>query len=154
MGDPAPIPRDGAIDAHVHIYPPEVAENPAAWGAARGEPAWTECVAPRVRRSIQGWADPETAIADMDEAGVAACVMLGWYWERQETCDLQNGWHAHWIRRHPGRLLGFATVQPSAGQRAIDALEPGARHGPVRHRGTLASRAALHAGGPLVAARV
>jgi hypothetical protein len=59
----------------------------------------------------------------MDEAGVAACVMLGWYWERQETCDLQNGWYARWIRRNPERLLGFATVQPSAGRAAIDALE-------------------------------
>jgi predicted TIM-barrel fold metal-dependent hydrolase len=123
MGDPASIPGDGVIDAHVHIYPADVAANPAAWGASRGETAWAECVAPRGRRSIQGWADPGTAIADMDGAGVAACVMLGWYWERQETCDLQNGWHAQWIRRHPGRLLGFATVQPSAGQRAIDALE-------------------------------
>src|SRR6202142_1863462 len=123
MGDAAPIPADGVIDAHVHVYPPEVADNPAAWGAARGEPAWSACVAPPGRRSIQGWADPETLIADMDEAGIAACVMLGWYWERQETCDLQNGWYAQWVRLHPGRLLGFATVPPSAGQRAIDALE-------------------------------
>jgi hypothetical protein len=49
--------------------------------------------------------------------------MLGWYWERQETCDLQNGWHAAWIRRHPKRLFGFAAVQPAAGGRAAEALE-------------------------------
>jgi predicted TIM-barrel fold metal-dependent hydrolase len=113
----------GIVDAHVHVYPAEVAADPEGWGAAHGEPAWTVCVAPGRRRSIQGWADPDALIADMDRAGVEACVMLGWYWERQETCDLQNGWYADWIQRHPGRLLGFATVQPSAGQRSIDALE-------------------------------
>src|ERR1700678_1056831 len=62
-------------------------------------------------------------IADMDEAGIDSCVMLGWYWERQETCDLQNRWHGEWIKRHPGRLLGFAAVQPAQGRRAIEALE-------------------------------
>jgi hypothetical protein len=59
----------------------------------------------------------------MDEAGIEACVMLGWYWERQETCELQNAWHAEWVRRHPGRLLGFAAVQPAAGARSLEALE-------------------------------
>jgi uncharacterized protein len=113
----------GVVDAHIHMYPREVSENPGAWGAAHGEPAWTACVAPKGRRSIQGWSDPDALIADMDEAGVAACVMLGWYWERQETCELQNGWYGEWIRRHPTRLLGFAAVQPSAGGRAMDALE-------------------------------
>lgn len=123
MGEAASMRAPGVVDAHIHMYPPEVAENPAAWGEAHGEPAWTACVAPPGRRSIQGWSDPETLIADMDEAGVGACVMLGWYWERQETCELQNGWYAEWIRRHPARLMGFAGVQPSAGAVAMDALE-------------------------------
>jgi predicted TIM-barrel fold metal-dependent hydrolase len=123
MGDAAPGIAPGVVDAHVHLYPREVAENPGAWGAAHAEPAWTACVAPRGRRSIQGWSDPDALIADMDEAGVAACVMLGWYWERQETCDLQNGWYAGWIRRSPARLLAFAAVQPQAGAAAMDALE-------------------------------
>jgi uncharacterized protein len=117
------MPATGTVDAHIHMYPAEVAADPAGWGLAHGEPGWAACVAPSGRRSIQGWSDPDSLVADMDEAGVATCVMLGWYWERQETCDLQNGWYAQWIRRHPGRLLGFAAVQPAAGQRAIDALE-------------------------------
>jgi predicted TIM-barrel fold metal-dependent hydrolase len=113
----------GIVDAHVHVYPAEVAAAPAAWGLARGEPGWTRCVAPEGRRSIQGWADPDRLIDDMDRAGVRACVMIGWYWERQETCDLQNGWYLEWIRRHPGRLMGFAAVQPAAGERSLGALE-------------------------------
>src|ERR1019366_7206026 len=109
----------GIVDAHIHLYPAEVAADPGAWGRTRGEPGWAAGVAPKGRRSIQGWADPDTLIADMDEAGVGACVMLGWYWERQETCDLQNKWHAGWIREHPGRLLAFAAVQAAAGQAAV-----------------------------------
>jgi len=117
------LPGSGTVDAHVHVYPAEVAADAAAWGRARGEPGWTACVAPSGRRSLQGWADPDALIADMDEAGVDACVMLGWYWENQETCDLQNGWHGEWIRRHPGRLVGFAAVQPLSGPRSIASLE-------------------------------
>jgi predicted TIM-barrel fold metal-dependent hydrolase len=113
----------GIVDAHVHAYPKAVAADPAAWGRERGEPGWSQCVAPEGKRSIQGWADPDQLVAAMDEAGIDACVMLGWYWERQETCDLQNGWYQEWVRRHPGRLMGFAAAQPAAGRRAIEALE-------------------------------
>jgi uncharacterized protein len=123
MDDAGSMPGNGIVDAHVHVYPAEVAADPRGWALARGEAGWHACVAPAGKRSLQGWADPDRIIADMDEAGVEACVMLGWYWERQETCDLQNGWYAEWIRRHPGRLMAFATVQPTAGQRALDALE-------------------------------
>ncbi|HEY5078224.1 MAG TPA: amidohydrolase family protein [Opitutaceae bacterium] len=115
--------QTGIVDAHVHAYPAEVAADPAGWGAAHGEPGWTACVAPGGRKSIQGWADSDAMIADMDEAGVDACVLLGWYWERQETCDLQNCWHGEWMARHPGRFVGFAAVQPAQGARALDSLE-------------------------------
>jgi len=112
----------GVVDAHIHLYPAEVAAAPAAWGLAHGEPGWAACVAPEGRRSLQGWSDPDRLIAHMDEAGVSTCVMLGWYWERQETCELQNGWYLDWTRRHPGRLVAFGAVQPAAGARAVDAL--------------------------------
>jgi predicted TIM-barrel fold metal-dependent hydrolase len=113
----------GIVDAHVHLYPAGVASAPGEWGRAQGEPGWTQCVAPAGRRSIQGWADADRLVADMDEAGVEACVLLGWYWERQETCDLQNGWYLEWTRRHPGRLMAFAAVQPAAGRRSVESLE-------------------------------
>ncbi|HEY4989182.1 MAG TPA: amidohydrolase family protein [Opitutaceae bacterium] len=113
----------GIVDAHVHLYPAEAAASPASWGLAHGESGWVRCVAPEGRRSIQGWSDPDKLVAHMDEAGVEAAVLLGWYWERQETCELQNAWHLEWVRRHPTRLLAFAAVQPAAGNRAVDALE-------------------------------
>jgi predicted TIM-barrel fold metal-dependent hydrolase len=59
----------------------------------------------------------------MDAAGIETCVMLGWYWERLETCELQNEWHAAWIRRFSGRLIAFAAAQPAAGLKSVEALE-------------------------------
>jgi predicted TIM-barrel fold metal-dependent hydrolase len=115
--------KTGIVDAHVHVYPATVAADPAAWGNAHCEPGWVACVAPEGKRSIQGWADPEATIARMDAAGVDACVMLGWYWERLENCELQNEWHADWIRKFPGRLYAFAAAQPSAGLKGVEALE-------------------------------
>jgi uncharacterized protein len=117
------VTRSAIIDAHVHAYPASVAADPAAWGLARKEPGWVACVAPEGKRSLQGWSDPGAMIAHMDEAGVHSCVMLGWYWERLETCEIQNEWHAQWIHRFPGRLYGFAAAQPAAGLRGLEALE-------------------------------
>jgi predicted TIM-barrel fold metal-dependent hydrolase len=111
------------IDCHIHMYPPEVFANPIAWGRARREMWWTESVAPAKRATIQGWADIPRLLTDMDRAGIERCVMLGWYWENQSTCDEQNGWFIDWVREHPDRLSAFATVQPRAGQLAIDALQ-------------------------------
>lgn len=112
----------GVWDSHIHMYPPEVFADPVAWGRAHDEPWWTACVAPSEGRSLQGWADIARLLRDMDRAGVEKCVMLGWYWEHQETCDIQAGWFADWIRQHPDRLMAFAPVQPAAGQKAIEGL--------------------------------
>jgi hypothetical protein len=117
--------KTGIVDAHVHVYPTQVSADPAAWGLAQGEPGWVACVAPVGKRSLQGWSDPEATIAHMDEAGLDSCVMLGWYWQKLETCEQQNEWHAGWIRRFPKRLFAFAAAQPSAGLRAVEALERG-----------------------------
>jgi predicted TIM-barrel fold metal-dependent hydrolase len=108
------------LDSHIHLYPPEVFADPVAWGTAQGEPWWTCCVAPPHQPTLQGWADVGTLLRAMDRAGVEQGVMLGWYWERQETCELQNGWFIDWVRQHPDRLRGFATVQPNSGQRGLD----------------------------------
>ncbi len=107
------------IDAHTHCYPPEVAADPVAWGVARGERHWAALVAPG---GLQGWATQDQMLRDMDAAGVELAVLQGWYWEHQETCELQNRWHLEWQRAHPDRFVALATVQPRAGAAALDAL--------------------------------
>jgi predicted TIM-barrel fold metal-dependent hydrolase len=108
------------FDCHIHMYPPEVFRDPVAWGTANAEPWWTFCVAPPNVPTLQGWADVPRLLRDMDAAGIERCLMLGWYWENQETCELQNRWFIDWVQAHPDRLLGFATVQPNSGQRGLD----------------------------------
>jgi uncharacterized protein len=111
------------VDSHVHFYPEEVSADPVKWGNEYREPWWISCVAPVGRRSIQGWATSAVLLRDMDRAGIEKCVLQGWYWENQETCDLQNRWLSDLITEYPDRLLAFAAVQPRAKQAALDSLE-------------------------------
>ena len=112
------VPR--IVDCHVHLYPPAVIADPRAWGTARGETWWTHCMDPPGQRTLQGWADVNQLLRDMDRAGIEKAVLLGWYWEHQETCELQNRWYSGWTRAHPDRLLAFAAVQPNSGDRGLE----------------------------------
>jgi len=110
------------IDAHVHLYPPEANRAPAAWAAARGERHWaTLCT--RVRkngRPVQGFPSVDELLRDMDTAGVERAVLQGWYWEKHDTCVLQNRFYADCLRAHPDRLAAFATFHAAAGAAVIE----------------------------------
>lgn len=109
------------IDAHIHMYPPEVYHDPLAWARRTDEPYWEFLVADRPGRpSIQGWASIERLLSDMDRAGVERVVLQGMYWQHLETCRAQNDWYITWCRQYPDRLIGFGVVQPKAGGRALD----------------------------------
>ena len=110
------------IDAHVHLYPPEVNRDPAAWAVAHGEPQWS-LMCTRVRktsgRPVQGFPSLAELLRDLDQAGVDRAVLLGWYWENQANCVAQNRFYAECVRAHPDRLSAFATVHPGAGADAL-----------------------------------
>lgn len=111
------------IDSHVHLYPKEVSQDPAAWAVSRSERHWSRLVLPRSgRRSLQGWGDVGDLLREMDRAGVDRAVLQGWYWEHQETCDWQNRYYADCIRTHPDRLSAFAAIQPKAGRELTDMM--------------------------------
>ncbi len=114
----------GVVDGHTHAYPPEIFTDPVGWARARGEHHWAELVGPRAdgKRSLQGFADQDQMLRAMDAAGVERSVLLGWYWERQETCAWHNGVMAGWVRAHPDRFSAFASVQPLAGKAALEGL--------------------------------
>lgn len=69
-------------------------------------------VSPPHRPSLQGWADRDQMLADMDKAGVDRCVLLGWYWENYQTCLEANDWHRQWIKHDPSRFYCFLAVKP------------------------------------------
>jgi hypothetical protein len=108
------------IDAHVHLYPPELNRDPAGWAARAGEAHWARLCTRRRRdgRPVQGFPSVEQLLRDMDAAGVARAVLLGWYWEKPETCAWHNRFYAACVRAHPDRLAAFAALHPAAGREA------------------------------------
>ena len=105
------------IDAHVHLYPPEVNADPAGWAASRGEPRWAAMCTRRRRDGspVQGFPTVDGLLRELDSAGIARAVLLGWYWENEITCAEQNRFYAACVRAHPDRLAAFASLQPTAG---------------------------------------
>ena len=103
------------IDAHVHLYPPEVNRAPADWAAACGEAHWATLCTRRRKdgRPVQAFPSLDQLLRDMDAAGVTKAVLLGWYWERPETCVMQNRFYAECLRTHPDRLAAFAAIHPA-----------------------------------------
>jgi uncharacterized protein len=111
------------IDAHVHLYPPEVGRDPAAWAAEQREDHWAVLCA-RKRKSgqpVQSFPTLEELLRAMDAGGVERSVLLGWYWQQPETCAWQNRFFAECVRAHPDRLDAFAAVHPAAGVDAVRA---------------------------------
>jgi predicted TIM-barrel fold metal-dependent hydrolase len=108
------------IDSHVHLYPPAVNRDPAGWAKRQGEPHWALlCTRHRKDgRAVQGFPSMAALLRAMDAAGVGRVVLLGWYWERPETCARQNRFYAQCVRAHPDRLAALATVHPAPGHKA------------------------------------
>jgi len=103
----------GIWDSHVHGYPKDVSRAASSWGLARGETHWLELVT----EGPQGWADAEELLREMDRCGVERSLLLGWYWERAETCREQNGWYQRWVTAWPDRFSAFLSMH-------ADMLEP------------------------------
>jgi predicted TIM-barrel fold metal-dependent hydrolase len=108
----------GIIDSHVHLYPPEMNRDPEGWAAANGEARWSRLCARRRGdgRPVQAFPAVDGMLALMDESGIERVVLMGWYWERPESCSRQNRFFAECVRAHPDRLAGFAALHPAAGR--------------------------------------
>lgn len=110
------------VDAHTHRYPEEVLEDPQSFAQLHKEWHWLELVSSDNKKSLQGWSTREKMIADMDKSEVERAVLLGWYWENPETCELQNQWCSQWIARDPERFIGFFSLHPEL-QNPIESLK-------------------------------
>jgi len=105
------------IDSHVHLYPPEVNNDPLGWAVVHDEPQWAG-LCTRIRKngsSVQAFPSIDQLLREMDRVGVERSVLLGWYWRHPKTCERQNRFYAECIRAHPDRLSAFATIQPQGG---------------------------------------
>ena len=109
------------IDAHIHFTPPELQARLAE--LSEQEPYWGLLLNPPEGKSIQGWADPERMIADMDAAGVDKVVIVGEYFRQHDACVARNNQAIDLVKKYPERVLALATLQPAAGERAIAELK-------------------------------
>lgn len=111
------------IDAHVHVFPPELA---AERGPFLARDRWFELLYTNPKALL---ASAETLIAAMDEAGVEQAVMCGFPWSDLGLCSEHNDYMADAARRFPSRLswLGIAIPHHADGPReALRCIDAGA----------------------------
>lgn len=109
------------IDSHVHLYPPETNRDPEAWAKASGETHWAQlCTRRRASgRPVQSFPSVDDLLRTMDAGGVERAILLGWYWEHQDTAVRQNRFFAEIVRKHPDRLTAWAAVALQAADAAF-----------------------------------
>ena len=105
------------IDAHTHIFPPDVVASRERLFSR--DPFFKELYEnPRARM-----ASAEQLVAELDAAGFDLAVACGWGWTDHALCVEQNDYLIDAVRRFPRRIVGFAAVQPAAGERAVQEAE-------------------------------
>lgn len=105
------------IDFHTHTFPEEVRRDRTR--IMKSEAWFRELYSsPRAKT-----ASPEDVLESMDEAGVDKAVLLGFCWSQHENCVQHNNFTIEAVRKYPDRFIGFASLQPTAGPKAIAELE-------------------------------
>ncbi|HEX9036549.1 MAG TPA: amidohydrolase family protein [Ktedonobacterales bacterium] len=105
------------IDAHTHIFPPEVIARRANYAA---RDPWFAALygAPTAKM-----ADAEMLLAAMDASGVDHTVTFSFGWSDPGLVEECNSYVIDAVAHARGRLTGLATVQPAAGARAVAEVE-------------------------------
>ncbi len=104
------------IDAHTHVFPPELIARRADLLERDG---WFGALYANPRARM---ATVEELLASMDRAGVARAVTFGFAFADQGLCEACNAWVLDAAARHPQRLIPFAVANPLAGDAAQQAL--------------------------------
>jgi hypothetical protein len=105
------------IDFHTHITAPEII-------ARRDEylvrDAWFRDLYAKPNARLRS---AEDLIGAMDRAGVDRAVVFGFGWRDMDLCRQDNDYVIESVARFPERLIGFAIVNPGAGDEAIQEIE-------------------------------
>lgn len=94
------------IDAHAHIYPPEVIRNASEIGKRE------RYFARLTESSVHKWSTAEDIVLKMDEHGVAMSWIFGFAFSDLGLCTLCNDYIIETMKRYPGRFIGLAVVPP------------------------------------------
>jgi predicted TIM-barrel fold metal-dependent hydrolase len=117
-------PEDAVIiDAHTHLFPPEIRAQRTAYCAR--DPWFAELY----RNPKARMATAEELVASMDAAGIDASLACPFGWSDPGIIEECNSYLLGAMQRYPGRIIGLAGIQPTAGARAVAELERCAQAG-------------------------
>ena len=101
------------IDAHVHIFPPDVSANRERY---LGKDLAFRTLYADPKAKTAGVAE---LIGDMDRSGIDISVLVNIGWSDQGLCRETNDFLLAAAEMYPGRLAVFAGVNPASGTDAV-----------------------------------
>ena len=111
------------IDFHTHIFPPWLREQRDRY--LKRDATFGELYAnPRAKM-----ATAEELLQAMDEDDIDTSVVMGVGWTDHGLAREANDYIIESVKKHPGRLVGFAGVSPAWGDQAVREAERCARAG-------------------------
>jgi predicted TIM-barrel fold metal-dependent hydrolase len=95
---------ESLVDAHVHVFPPEMVSRREAYMGhdARFDALYSS---PKARMVTA-----EEVVAQMDDSGIELSVVFGFAFNDQALCGMVNDYVIDAVRAHPTRLAGLACV--------------------------------------------
>ena len=109
--------KSGTVDAHIHLFPPEVREHRQRYLGR--DPFFAQLYGNPKARIVS----VEQALADMDRDGVEKAIIASWPWQSHDICVEHSVWAMAVVQQHPGRFAALAVVQPGSGQAAVREVE-------------------------------
>lgn len=105
------------VDAHTHIFSPEVVDRPEIY---RARDQWFSLLNPGRQPRLATSCD---LMAQMSLSGVDVSVAVGFGWHDQAICVEQNDALIEAGRSSDGKIVPFCSVQPRAGAMAVYEIE-------------------------------
>ena len=105
------------IDAHTHIFSPHVIEQREQYCSSDG------CFRLLYSKPNSKMCSAEELILAMDSREISRSVIQNIGWESHEMCMRSNDYILESIAKYPHRLIGFCSIQPLAGEKALAELE-------------------------------
>jgi uncharacterized protein len=108
---------DMIIDFHTHIFPERLIRD-------RSEYCHRDlCFAELYSNEKAKLATVDDLLREMDVCGIDKSVVLNIGWENNDICIETNDYILESQSRYPDRIIGFCTLQPNAGDKAVKELE-------------------------------
>jgi len=104
VGEDPPRQACGTVDAHVHVFPPELIRDRQTY--LDRDRRFAELYAPPAARMVTA----EDVVNSMDSDGVDLSVVFGFAFDDPGLCRMVNDYVLEAVRANPARLAGLACV--------------------------------------------